>query len=51
MKVPIEELYQRSNFLEKLFAWIGHRSMVGGSSNIDFLPEFRQIREHCFGFI
>ena len=30
---------------------MGHGSVVGGSSNIELLPDFRQLKEHCFEFI
>ena len=30
---------------------MGHISLVGGVSNLELLPEFLQLKEHCFGFV
>ena len=36
--------------MEKLFARMGHVSVVGGISNLKFLPDFFQLKEYRFGF-
>ena len=48
LKVPVEELYCSSNRAEKLFDKMGHGSLVGGRSNLEFLTEFRQLKYHRF---
>ena len=30
---------------------MGHGGLVVGISNLEILPKFLQIQEHCFGFI
>ena len=50
LKVPHEKLDSISNQAEKLFDWMGHGILVGGGSNNDLLTEFRQLKEHPFGF-
>ena len=49
--MPCEDLDRRINSAEKVFDRVGHGILVGGSSNLEFLPEFLHLKEHCFGFI
>ena len=49
--MPGEELGHSSNHVEKLLSRMGNDSLVGRSSKLEFLPEFRQSKEHRFGFI
>ena len=51
LKVPVEDLDWSIKCTEKLFVWIGHGKFVGGGSKLEFLPEFRQLKEHRFGFV
>ena len=37
--------------MEKLFAQIGHTSLVSGRRKLYFLPEFLHLGEECLGFI
>ena len=51
LNVPGEELDCISNCAEKVFSWVGNGGLVGGSINLKFLPDFRQLKDHYFGFI
>ena len=44
LKFPGEEFGWKNNCIDKLFAWIGHGSSVGGVRNLGFLLEFRFLR-------
>ena len=50
LKVPGEELDWRSELMEKLLAWMGHGSLLGGGRKIEFPPELCQLKEHRFRF-
>ena len=49
--MPCEDLDRRINSAEKVFDRVGHGILVGGSSNLEFLPDFLHLEEHCFVFI
>ena len=51
LKVPGEVIDQRSNHAEKLFYRMVHGGLVVGRINLEFLPELRQMEEHCFRFM
>ena len=51
LKAPGEEVDRISNCAENVSAWMGHGGLVGGSKNLELLPEFRQFKEHLFWFI
>ena len=51
MKVPGKEIDQISNCAEKVFDCMGHENLVDGVSNLEFLPESHQLKEHCFGLV
>ena len=40
LNVTSEEFDWRSNFAEKVFAWMGFGGLVGGRSNLELLSEF-----------
>ena len=49
LKVTGEEIYWDSDGTEKVFAPMGYGSLVCGVSNLEFLPEVLQLKEHRFG--
>ena len=49
IKVPGEELDRSSNCAEKVFAQMGHGSLLDESSELEFLPEFFQLKETFLG--
>ena len=51
LKVLGEDLDWGSNYVEKVFFQMGHIRFVGGSNNLEFLPEFHHMEENCFDFI
>ena len=51
LKLPGEERYWTINRPYKLFVHTGNGGLIGESSNLELLPEFRQIKEHNFGFV
>ena len=51
LKVPGEELDWISKSTEKVFAQIKHGRLVHEIINLEFLPEFHQLKEKIFGFI
>ena len=51
LKVTSAKLGGRSNCMQKIFSRMRHGGLVVGSIIVEFLPEFHQMEEHCFGFI
>ena len=51
LKVTVEELGWSSNRSDNILAQMGHGGLVSGSSNLELLPDFCQLKDHCFGFI
>ena len=51
LKVSGEDFDWSSNRVQKAFDRMGHGRLVGGGSNLEFLPEFCQLKEHCFEFV
>ena len=51
LKVKAEDLYRISNCVEKVFSLMEHIKFLGVSSNLEFLPEFQELKEHHFWFI
>ena len=50
-EAPDRELDWISNRVEKVFYQMGHVTLVGGGRNLEFLPEFCQLKKHSFGFV
>ena len=51
LKVLGEDIYRSSNHTDKVFSLIGYKILVGVGINLEFLSEFRQLKEHRFGFV
>ena len=48
---PGEQFDRRSNYADKVFAWMGHGILVGGGRNLEFLLEFRYFKDYRFWIV
>ena len=51
LKVPVKDIDQRSNPVEKVFVCMRHGALVSESSNLEFLPKFFQFQDNRFGLV
>ena len=49
--MPGKDLDWSSNCVDKVFDRTGHGGLVCGSRNLELLPKFLHIEDHCFGLI